>query len=86
MFSKRVKLLDESNRLWEFYCPKCKKQQKSLEHGYSSEFLNGIYLECPDCGYRRSVPQPLKKTVSDFYSLLRELSFLRKQEKEKKNE
>ena len=54
MFSKRVKLLDESNRLWEFYCPKCKKQQKSLEHGYSSEFLNGIYLECPDCGYEKN--------------------------------
>jgi transcription elongation factor Elf1 len=77
---KRPRLIDRENDKWEFYCPNCKKWQISLEHGYSSEFSNGIYLECPVCGYKRSVPQPVSGTIKDFYFLMRDIYYIRKEE------
>jgi predicted RNA-binding Zn-ribbon protein involved in translation (DUF1610 family) len=85
MLFKKARMIGENK--WEFYCPNCKKWQISLEHGYSSEFPNGIYLECPECGYKRPVPQPVSGTIKDFYFLMRDIYHAKKvEEKEVEND
>jgi DNA-directed RNA polymerase subunit RPC12/RpoP len=82
MFFKKARLIDEVNRKWEFYCPKCKKFVVSLEHGYSSDYPSEMYLECPECGYRRAVPLQPIETLKEFLSFIRDIHNLKKTEKE----
>jgi DNA-directed RNA polymerase subunit RPC12/RpoP len=84
--ARKARLIDSENRKWEFYCPKCKKYVISLEHGYSSDISGGIYLECPECDYRRAAPAQPVETIKEFLFLMRDIYHKKDERKAEKEQ
>ena len=44
---------------WLVRCPKCVKWFRDLRHGYSTDFMTGVYFRCPDCLTKIEAPDDI---------------------------